>query len=252
MFLQFNPKNSFWPVLLSIMMFYCFLSFINFMILKNFFNLCTSIISLMLIIFMWFKNLTTESILLGGMNLFMQMNLKTGMIFFIISEIMFFFCFFWSYFHFMFLYSPEFGNCWPPVNINSLNYLSVPLLNTMLLLSSGLSITLSHTLLMMNNKNFKVYLLLTIMLGLIFMSFQFFEYYILEFNWSMSSYSSIFFMGTGFHGFHVTLGSIMLLIIYILQNKMNLLSSSYEMVAWYWHFVDMIWIILFTEFYWWV
>nr|YP_913156.1 cytochrome c oxidase subunit III [Romanomermis culicivorax]ABL11583.1 cytochrome c oxidase subunit III [Romanomermis culicivorax] len=251
MFLQFNPNNSYLPLMMSMSIFFCFFNLINFFCfnLINFFN---SFFFLLMIMLIWFLNLFYESKYLGSMNLLMQMSVKMGMLFFIMSEMMFFFSFFWSYFHFMFMYALESGGMWPPINIPLVDYLSVPLLNTLLLLSSGLSITISHNFLMMNNSKMSYYLLLTLILGLVFSSFQLVEYYLLEFSWFMSCYSSIFFMGTGFHGCHVLIGSLMILFLFLMNKNMNILSSKFEMIAWYWHFVDMIWLILFMEFYWWV
>nr|YP_918967.1 cytochrome c oxidase subunit III [Romanomermis nielseni]ABL73786.1 cytochrome c oxidase subunit III [Romanomermis nielseni] len=252
MFLQFNPNNSYWPLFMSVILFFCFLSVINYFCFLSVINLLMSFIFMLILMLMWFMNLYYEAKFLGSINLLMQMTLKMGMIFFIMSEIMFFFSFFWSYFHFMFLHSGEFGGLWPPINIVKVNYLSVPLLNTMLLLSSGLSITVGHNLMLMNNLKTGFYLLVTFILGLIFSFFQVLEYSFIEFNWSMSCYSSIFFMGTGFHGCHVLMGSFMIMMLFMMKKNLNIFSSKFEMIAWYWHFVDMIWIILFTEFYWWV
>lgn len=195
-----------------------------------------------------------ESKYVGAYNIFIQITFKLGIVFFILREVIFFFSFFWTYFHFIFLFNGEFGFRWPPVNISSIDYMSIPLLNTLLLLRRGLSLTLAHNYFLLNNKfNILIYLIVTVILGLIFIVFQLIEYHIIEFLWSEASYGSIFFIGTSFHGFHVILG-LSILIYLSLSARFNLINSkrtNFDLIAWYWHFVDIVWIILFTEFYWW-
>lgn len=189
----------------------------------------------------------------GSQNALIQTSLKLGIIFFILREIFFFISFFWSYFHFIFMQRGELGIEWPSKGLRAVNYLRVPLLNSLLLLSSGISLTVSHHFLLIEKKEFKILLFITILLGILFSYCQYWEYKILDFLWSDSSYGSIFFIGTGFHGFHVIIGSIILFVVYWRSVLSQIFTDSiiFELGAWYWHFVDVIWIILFTEFYWW-
>lgn len=204
---------------------------------------------------LWFRDLYRESNYIGIFNYFIQITLKVGIIFFILSELMFFFTFFWTYFHFIFIYAGEFSFQWPPICFNKLDFIRVPLLNTIILLTRGISLTISHNYLLLCNKiNSKYYLIVTVILGIIFTVYQIWEFYYLDFLFSDSAYGSIFYLGTGFHGTHVLLGTVAILTSFnlISNNYIKLNSSLFELSAWYWHFVDVIWLILFTEFYWWI
>lgn len=156
----------------------------------------------------------------------------------------------------MFL-SPDiwFGSIWPPINILSFNPYRVPLLNTIILLSSGVTITISHyNLLIEKLKNRIKYLFYTILLGIIFTLFQFIEYNEAIFNISDSVYGSIFFIITGFHGLHVLIGTLFLIYnIYLIKNLDYSFNHHFcfEAAAWYWHFVDVIWLFLFILVYYW-
>ena len=131
----------------------------------------------------------------------------------------------------------------------------VPLLNTFILLASGGTITWAHHALRSNDrKNFLLFLLLTIILGLIFTGFQAYEYKVATFGIEDGIYPSTFYMATGFHGFHVIVGSIFLLVCYFRGLKGHFTPKKhlgFEFAAWYWHFVDVVWLFLFTFVYWW-
>lgn len=207
----------------------------------------------MLAAIIWFRELIRERLLTGSQNCFIVVSLKLGIIFFILSEIFFFISFFWRYSHFIFSQSGELGMCWIPVGLLPVDYKRIPLLNSLLLLTRGVSLTVAHNSLSMGFKSYNIFLFFTILLGLLFTYCQYWEYKILDFIWSDCCFSSIFFMGTGFHGLHVVVGSIILIVIYIRRLNIIILFDSiiFELGAWYWHFVDVVWIILFTEFYWW-
>lgn len=200
--------------------------------------------------FFWFRDLFRESKFKGSQNLLIQTSLKLGIIFFILREVFFFISFFWTYYHFVSVQSPDLGLVWPPFYQSSIDSNRVPLVNRLILLSRGVTLTLSHHLLLLSHTKYKFYLILTVFLGALFSICQYWEYIVLDFLWSDSSYGRIFFIGTGFHGIHVLIGSIILLTIYLLNNSL-INSILFELGAWYWHFVDVVWIILFSEFYYW-
>lgn len=200
---------------------------------------------------MWYKDIFRESFYIGKFNIYIQVCLKLGIALFILREFIFFFTFFWSYFHYIFMSQGEFSFRWPPLYISKINHIGLPLFNTLLLLTRGISLTLAHNFILFN-KNFNFYLNRTILLGVIFIRGQFWEFYMSDYLISNSSYGSIFFIGTGFHGFHVRLGTLLLLISAYISKTIYLNNIFFEIRAWYWHFVDVIWLFLYTEFYWWV
>ena len=141
------------------------------------------------------------------------------------------------------------------IGINVINAFSVPLLNTIILLSSGITVTLAHHSLL-KGKHVKTFisLILTIILGIYFTFLQATEYYIASFNISDRIYGTTFFVTTGFHGAHVIIGSLFLLICLIRLKNTQFSSThhfGFEAAAWYWHFVDVVWICLFIIIYWW-
>jgi len=181
--------------------------------------------------------------------------LKLGIILFITSEVFFFVSFFWGYFHRRLSPNIDIGQIWPPYFINSFNPINVPLLNTIILLSSGVSVTWSHHAILKNQmKKANFSLLLTVLLGLYFSLLQGIEYFQAEFCIRDSIYGSRFFIATGFHGLHVIIGSTFLLICYIRIKNFEFSSNhliGFEAAAWYWHFVDIVWIFLYISIYWW-
>nr|YP_010560310.1 cytochrome c oxidase subunit III [Euxiphydria potanini]AYV97248.1 cytochrome c oxidase subunit 3 [Xiphydria sp. ZJUH 2008002]UYW35400.1 cytochrome c oxidase subunit 3 [Euxiphydria potanini] len=244
-----------WPILMSF-------NFLNFMLGMNKFfyfkNYNLFMFSILLMIFCsihWWRDVIRESTYQGYHTSIVLEGLRLGMILFIISEIFFFLSFFWTYFHMMLSPSIEIGSIWPPKGIINFNPYNIPLLNTLILLSSGSSVTWSHHS-MLNNMYMKSKnsLMLTIILGVYFTLLQIFEYYNAPFTICDSIYGSIFFMTTGFHGIHVIIGTFFLFVCFI-RLKYNQFSFyhhlGYEMSIWYWHFVDVIWLFLFILIYWW-
>jgi len=180
------------------------------------------------------------------------------MILFIVSEVMFFVSFFWAYFHFALSPAIEIGCLWPPYGIQVFNYLHIPLYNTFVLLLSGVCVTWTHNeILLKNSKNkFNTYfsLILTLILAIHFTYWQLREYIMSSFNISDSVYGSIFFMATGFHGFHVVIGTFFLFICLIRLLKGHFSMKHHlglEFAIWYWHFVDVVWLFLYVCVYWW-
>nr|AYC65848.1 cytochrome c oxidase subunit III [Bovicola ovis] len=213
------------------------------------------IFSLAMSVFGWWRDVVREGSFLGCHTLEVQVGLRLGMVMFILSEVMFFFSFFFGYFYLSLSPDISLGSCWPPVGVQSVSWMSVPMINTLILLSSGVSITWSHHGILCSNKTQAVYGLgITIALGVIFMFLQAQEYFECSFSLADSSFGSIFFLATGFHGLHVMIGT-MFLFVSLGRILSNHLSSShhlgFEAGAWYWHFVDVVWLFLFICIYWW-
>lgn len=176
--------------------------------------------------------------------------LKFSFLLFIFSEVFFFFSFFWRYFHFYLRPLRELGMSWPPLSIVMFNFIEIPLLNTLILLGSGISVTCSHFFFFYGNlKLSSIYLFFTFFLGLIFSFFQVLEYSRSFFSFNDSCFGSCFFTLTGFHGMHVLIGSLYLIFVFFRLNFnppfFSLAPLSFELARWYWHFVDVVWIILY-------
>jgi heme/copper-type cytochrome/quinol oxidase subunit 3 len=205
--------------------------------------------------YFWFGDIIQEGTREGEHTLLVQQGLRFGMILFIVSEIFFFVSFFWAFFHFAL--SPNiFIYCvWPPIGVTTLDPWSIPCLNTVILLSSGVTLTWAHRLILLNKEVGATHTLLTtIFLGVIFTLLQIFEYTQTTFSINDSAYGSIFFVATGFHGLHVLVGTIFLAVCYIRLRKGHFTPTrhlGFECAAWYWHFVDVVWLFLFTTIYWW-
>nr|YP_010692566.1 cytochrome c oxidase subunit III [Tricentrus fulgidus]WBV77307.1 cytochrome c oxidase subunit III [Tricentrus fulgidus] len=203
----------------------------------------------------WWRDIVRESTYQGLHSTKVIKNMKLGMILFIISEIMFFVSFFWAFLHSSLSPSIEIGMNWPPLNIKSFNPMSIPLLNTMILLSSGVSMTWSHSALLMNNYSQSIKsMIITMLLGMYFSGLQLYEYMESSFCISDSIYGASFFMSTGFHGIHVLIGSMFILISTLRMKKLhfsNYHHVGFECAAWYWHFVDVVWLMLYIMIYWW-
>nr|AHA52505.1 cytochrome c oxidase subunit III [Euurobracon breviterebrae] len=247
-------SESPWPLLGS-------LSLIIMMIggVKMFFGLGSSLLILgYLVVIMvfkqWWRDVIRESTFQGAHTLKVMSGIRIGMLLFILSEVMFFISFFWCYFHMFLSPSVEIGGVWPPKGILVFDPYSIPLLNTLILLSSGVTITWAHYSLMSSKiKEVEVSILMTIFLGSVFIFFQFMEYKDSFFSISDSVYGSIFFLITGFHGFHVIMG-----VIFIFYSVVRIFSFHYtkihhlgfEVASWYWHFVDVVWLFLYLFVYW--
>jgi cytochrome c oxidase subunit 3 len=212
-------------------------------------------ISLVLSSFLWWRDVIRESTFRGKHTKAVQNGLKNGMLLFIVSEVMFFFAFFWAFFACSLSPALSVGCIWPPTGIDVLNPWEIPLLNTGILLLSGATCTLAHYTILLGNRNKSLTSLgLTIFLGFLFSLLQLLEYYEANFNISDGIYGSVFFMTTGFHGFHVLIGSIFLgvCLIRLLKNHFTREHHvGFELAAWYWHFVDVVWLGLFVSLYWW-
>lgn len=208
-----------------------------------------------LCIYQWLRDIIRESTLQGWHTFYVQKIIRFGIILFIISEIFFFISFFWAYFHASLSPRIEIGQLWPPSNIYPFNPLEIPLINTVILISSGLTVTWTHHSILNNLlKDRKISLSITIFLGFLFTSLQIFEYFEAKFTISDSIYGSTFFVATGFHGLHVIIGSTFLLVCLLRLKNFHFSRShhfGFEAAAWYWHFVDVVWLFLYISVYWW-
>nr|YP_009442012.1 cytochrome c oxidase subunit III [Gnathotrichus materiarius]AOY40233.1 cytochrome c oxidase subunit 3 [Gnathotrichus materiarius] len=208
-----------------------------------------------IIMFQWWRDISRESTFQGLHTMKVSKGLRWGMILFIVSEIFFFIAFFWAFFHASLTPSMELGLNWPPKGISPFNPLEIPLLNTLILLTSGLTITWAHHSLMENNHSQTFQgLLLTVTLGFYFTVLQAFEYIEAPFSISDSAYGTTFFMTTGLHGMHVIIGSTFLLVCFtrLIKNHFSSIHHfGFEAAAWYWHFVDVVWLCLYLLMYWW-
>lgn len=214
-----------------------------------------NIITTSIISSIWWNNTIKESNKEGSHPQPVTTGLKLGILLFITSEVLFFLSFFWAYFHISLSPNIELGQIWPPILIKSFNPTNVPLLNTIILIRSGVSVTWSHhSLLKSNLNNAKKSLMVTCLLGVYFSILQAIEYSQAEFSINDSSYGSIFFMATGFHGIHVIIGTTFLSVNLLYINKIQIRMNhhiGFEMAAWYWHFVDVVWLFLYISVYWW-
>ena len=214
------------------------------------------------VMFSWWSDTIKES-KEGAHTPVVSMHLRYGMIMFIASEVMFFVAWFWAFFDAS-LYPNEaiqsarvqaLGGQWPPVGIEVLDPLHLPLFNTITLLLSGTTVTWAHHALLHNDrKGLVAGLVLTVVLGATFSFVQFYEYAHAPFGFAGSIYGSTFFMATGFHGFHVLIGTIFLLVCLVRAAVGQFTPEKhfgFEAAAWYWHFVDVVWLFLFFAIYVW-
>nr|YP_010278721.1 cytochrome c oxidase subunit III [Changbaninus pleiospicules]UKE80318.1 cytochrome c oxidase subunit III [Changbaninus pleiospicules] len=213
------------------------------------------VLIIMLTMIQWWRDVIRESTFQGIHTKSVVTGMKWGMILFITSEVLFFSSFFWAFFHSSLSPSMEIGMQWPPMGIKPFNPMSIPMLNTMILLSSGISITWAHNSLVNNNFSQTMQsLIITVLLGIYFTFLQAVEYYEAPFSMADSVYGSTFFMATGFHGLHVMIGTIFILISTLRILKLHMSKNhhvGFEASAWYWHFVDVVWLFLYISIYWW-
>jgi cytochrome c oxidase subunit 3 len=205
--------------------------------------------------YVWWRDVIRESTFEGQHTSLVQLGLRSGMALFIVSEIMFFFAFFWAFFHASIAPAVEIRSIWPPLGIDVLSAWEIPLLNTIILLTSGVTCTWTHhAILARKYKSAVQGFGVTILLAILFTSFQVYEYLHASFNISDSVYGSCFYMATGFHGFHVFVGTCFLTVC-LLRLMLNHFTQTHhfglEAAAWYWHFVDVVWLFLFVAVYWW-
>jgi len=188
--------------------------------------------------YFWWRDVVRESTYEGHHTSVVQLGLRYGMILFILSEVMFFFAFFWAFFNASVAPTIEIGSIWPPLGIEVLNAFEVPLLNTAILLLSGATVTWAHHAIVAGNRREAILgLLFTVALGLIFTALQVFEYIDAPFNISDGIYGTTFYLATGFHGFHVIIGTIFLAVCLVRLINHHFTKEhhfGFEAAAWYW------------------
>jgi cytochrome c oxidase subunit 3 len=203
----------------------------------------------------WFWQVIREAEYQGFHNPVVQVGMRYGMALFIASEVMFFVAWFWAYFNAALFPTIQIEGKWPPPGVQTFDTWDLPFLNTLILLTSGITVTWAHHALREGNrKHFIQGLLLTIFLGICFTCVQAFEYSHAAFGFREGIYPSTFYMATGFHGFHVLVGTIFLIVCFFRARAGHFKADhhfGFEAAAWYWHFVDVVWLFLFVSIYWW-
>nr|WOL37364.1 cytochrome c oxidase subunit 3 [Polyopes affinis] len=246
-----------WPFVASLSAFSCTVGGVMYMhaYINGSFVLAVGFLMLLLTMFVWWRDVIRESTFEGHHTGIVQRGLRYGVILFIVSEILFFFAFFWAFFHSSLAPTVEIGSMWPPKGISVLDPWEIPFLNTLILLLSGCTVTWCHHAIVANFRSQAIIsLTLTIILAVIFTSLQAYEYNMADFRLSDGIYGSTFYMATGFHGFHVFVGTISLFICLVRLAQYQLTQQhhfGFESAAWYWHFVDVVWLFLFVSIYWW-
>ena len=244
-----------WPILNSFATLCMPVGLVFFIKSGDYVLLTAGLIIVSIISYLWWRDIVRESTFQGLHTSHVISGLKAGFILFIVSEICFFFSFFWAFFHRSLAPSVEIGAVWPPIGIAPLSAFQVPLLNTSVLLLSGVSVTWTHHRLEQGNNGRALQgLFLTLSLGFYFLSLQYIEYIETSFSIADSVYGSTFFIATGFHGLHVMVGASFLTVcflrIFFLHFDKNH-HVGFLAAAWYWHFVDVVWLFLFVRIYWW-
>jgi cytochrome c oxidase subunit 3 len=203
-------------------------------------------------VYVWWRDVVREA-RAGFHTPVVSLHLRYGMVLFIASEVMFFVAWFWAYFNAAVYPTEAMGGVWPPVGVQTFDPWHLPFINTLILLLSGTTVTWAHHALLENNRTgLRNGLLCTIGLGALFTAVQIFEYTHAGFGFSDGIYSSAFYMATGFHGAHVLIGTIFLFVCLMRALKGDFTPKQhfgFEAAAWYWHFVDVVWVFLFAVIY---
>lgn len=244
-----------WPLTGSLGAFFLVTGLVSWFHNNNPIGIVIGLLIITLTIFQWWRDVVREATFQGHHTKLVNKGLRVGIILFILSEVLFFVAFFWAFFHSALAPTNELGCCWPPTGITPINPFSVPLLGTAVLLGRGVTVTWAHHRLIQGRYRGSAQALgLTVFLGLYFTTLQLGEYKEATFTIADSIYGTTFFVATGFHGLHVIIGSSFLLICLIRHLKIQFSSDhhfGFEAAAWYWHFVDVVWIFLYLSIYWW-
>lgn len=247
--------NSPWPLFSSLFALSLTVGIVNIFYTGRVAALFLALAGLFLVRGQWWRDVSREATLLGDHSLVVELGIRWGIILFIVSEVFFFVSFFWAFFYSRLAPNLELGSSWPPIGISSFDPVGVPLLNRVILLSSGVSVTWAHhRILSISHSAAVSRLALTIGLGLYFTSLQGLEYWEAPFSFRDGAYGSVFFIATGFHGLHVLVGSLFLLARLVRLNSGSFRHRHHtglEVAAWYWHFVDVVWLFLYLWVYVW-
>ena len=210
---------------------------------------------ILFVMWVWWRDIIREATYEEHHTFVVQRGLRLGMVLFILSEVMFFLAFFWAFFHSSLAPVYNIGGVWPPKSITALDTHLIPLTNTYILLSSGATVTWAHHAIRLNAKRHTIIALIyTVVLAAFFTYFQGVEYISAPFNISDGVYGSCFYMATGFHGFHVFVGTVALAVSFVrlvFNHFTDTHHFGFESAIWYWHFVDVVWLFLFINIYWW-
>lgn len=246
-----------WPFLTSLTSFSLVIGLVMYMhnYENGFFLLKYGMFASLICAILWWRDVVREGTFRGDHTSLVQHGLKLGFLLFIVSEVMFFFSFFWAFFHSSLAPSEMLGSVWPPEGITSFDPWKVPLLNTYILLLSGVMVTAAHHFILMGDQVESLdYLALTLFLATLFTFVQGFEYLTGAFSINDGVYGSTFYLLTGFHGLHVLVGTFFLGVCFYRLWKKHYSQThhlGFEAAAWYWHFVDVVWLFLFVAVYWW-
>ncbi len=244
-----------WPFVVSVNLWNVFMgliSWFNWLWIGKWL-LYLSLLNVIYIAHLWWRDVARESSLLGHHTKKVQDGIFVGMILFVISEICLFFGLFWAFVHHSLMPPVQIGSVWPPVGVEVLDPFEIPLLNTLILLSSGATVTYAHFgLLTGDKKAARNGLVWTIILAVLFTSLQGYEYVNSSFNITDSVYSSAFYLLTEMHGFHVIVGTLFLTVCLLRLNDIRPNHhQGFELASIYWHFVDIVWLIVFSVVYYW-
>lgn len=259
-----NPSP--WPLFTAISLWLTMLSVIA--VVHNYGGIIDLIIGfscLVMSAILWWKDVINESTYEFKHTTLVRKGLLLGMALFILSEAFLFFGFFWAFFHSSLVPSAALGGVWPPVIISVINPWQIPLVNTLTLITSGFTVTIAHRALKdipyldaafryNRMRQVVLWLSVTVILALFFLGCQAFEYYYAEFTLSDTIYGTTFYTLTGLHGTHVLVGMVFLLVCTIRAALFHFTSwkqVGFKSAVWYWHFVDVIWILLFFTVYIW-
>jgi len=246
-----------WPLTLSLGLLFATTGLVCYMnrISNGFLIFLLGLLVTIITMYVWWRDVIRESTYQGNHTIIVQKGLKLGFILFVGSEVVFFGGFFWAFFHSSLSPSIVLGMIWPPINIVVLNPWAIPLLNTSILLLSGLSITWVHFAIIAGNYNNAVNgFIVTLVLAIAFTGLQIGEYFEAPFNFTDSVYGSAFFALTGLHGLHVIVGTIFITVCFIRLLKAQFTTKhhlGFEFASWYWHFVDVVWLFLYVFVYIW-
>jgi len=203
----------------------------------------------------WWRDVIDEATVQKAHTKVVQLSLRYGMMLFIISEVMFFSAWFWAFFDASLFLKEAAGGVWPPEGVEVFNPFDLPLLNTLILLTSGFTVTWAHHDIREGKMDHAAKMIgWTVLLGFLFTCLQVFEYAHAPFGFREGIYPSTFFMATGFHGFHVIVGTAFLAVCWWRCAKGHFTADhhfGFEAAAWYWHFVDVVWLFLFSFVYVW-
>lgn len=221
------------------------------------------LLAVLIVMFFWWKDVIYEAVVEKVHTDIAMIGMRYGMALFIASEVMFFVAFFWAFFDAslfpddikQYLRMEYTEGIWPPPQFEVLPAFDLPFMMTLILLLSGCTVTWAHHAILENhNKEVVTALGLSCFLGFFFLGFQIYEYGHVTYGFSEGIFPSTFFMATGFHGLHVFIGTIFLLVCYFRAMKKHFTKDKhfgFEAAAWYWHFVDVVWLFLFVAVYWW-